>query len=404
MSKKGNVKEKLDRKFDKYITKAPADFGILILTLILIVFGVVMVFSASFYWSMDRFGSTYGYLIKGGVYAFVGIIVMMAVSRIDYKILRKYYVYIYAFSIVLLLLIFTPLGKNTNGATRWLDFGITIMPGEVAKIAMIIFIAGLLSSRKKDMNSAKQSTIPALFFMAIVVVLIMMQPNMSTAVTIAAIVIAMMFVAGINLKHFWPIAALGIATLFVMVFAGDDNYRVARVMSFRHPFEDIAGDGYQVVQSLLALGTGGLCGKGLGDSTQKTLYLPEPQNDFILAIIGEELGFIGVLAMIIVFALLIWRGIKVAINAPDKFGFLLCSGVMMLIGIQLVLNVAIVTSTIPPTGVALPFVSYGGNATILYCAAVGMVLNVSRQINQNKRNEMINKRNEEKVIFNRGAK
>ena len=192
MSKKGNVKEKLDRILGKYITKAPADFGILILTLILIVFGVVMVFSASFYWSMDRFGSTYGYLIKGGAYAFVGIIVMMAVSRVDYKILKKYYWYIYGFSIVLLLLIFTPLGKNTNGATRWLDFGFTIMPGEVAKIAMIIFIAGFLSSRKKDMNSAKQSTIPALFSMAIVVGLIMLQPNMSTAVTIAAIVIAML--------------------------------------------------------------------------------------------------------------------------------------------------------------------------------------------------------------------
>ena len=298
----------------------------------------------------------------------------------------------------------TPLGKETNGATRWIDLGITIMPGEIAKIAAIIFVAGFLSKRNRSMNDLRNTTIPVLLVLVIYAGLIMWQPNMSTAVTVAAIIIAMMFVAGINIRHFIPIGVMGILGLLVMIFAGDASYRVARVTSFLHPFEDASGDGYQVVQSLLALGTGGLTGTGIGKSIQKTLYLPEPQNDFILAIIGEELGFIGILLMVVVFVLLIWRGIKVALNAPDKFGFLLCSGTMMLIGIQLVLNIAIVTSTMPPTGVALPFVSYGGNAIVLFCGAMGIVLNVSRQVKQKQRDEMISKRNNEKVIFNRGVK
>lgn len=400
MSKKNNVKKKPLIN----ITKAPMDFGILILTLILVVFGIVMVFSASFYWSMAKFGSTFGYLFKDLAYASAGIILMLILSKIDYRIFKKFYVHIFVISILLLLALMTPLGKETNGATRWIDLGITIMPGEIAKIAAIIFVAGFLSKRNRSMNDLRNTTIPVLLVLVIYAGLIMWQPNMSTAVTVAAIIIAMMFVAGINIRHFIPIGVMGILGLLVMIFAGDASYRVARVTSFLHPFEDASGDGYQVVQSLLALGTGGLTGTGIGKSIQKTLYLPEPQNDFILAIIGEELGFIGILLMVVVFVLLIWRGIKVALNAPDKFGFLLCSGTMMLIGIQLVLNIAIVTSTMPPTGVALPFVSYGGNAIVLFCGAMGIVLNVSRQVKQKQRDEMISKRNNEKVIFNRGVK
>ncbi len=376
-----------------------ADFGLITLTMILIIFGVIMVFSASYYWSMDQYGKPYSYLIKDAVWALAGICAMFIFSFVDYRKYKKHFKLIFGISILLLLLLFTPLGREVKGATRWIDIGITIMPGELAKIGAIIFTAGMMSREKVNINSMTKSVGPMLIVCAIYGGLIMLQPNMSTAMTIVVIIMSMMFISGVKVPYFVMIGFLVVAAGVTLIFAGG-GYRLARVTSFLHPFDDPLGDGFQVVQSLLALGSGGLFGKGLGDSIQKTLYLPEPQNDFILAIIGEEIGFLGVLLMIVVFTLLIWRGIKVAMKAPDKFGILLGAGIVIMIGIQLIFNIAIVTSSMPPTGVTLPFISYGGNAMLLFCTSMGMLLNISRHVKAKEEREELENREKDRVYFN----
>ena len=403
MNKKKAVRKKKN-KFVKFIKSIPpADFGIIAVTLILIFFGIIMVFSASYYWSMDQSGKPYSFLFKQIVWATMGICLMAGLSIIDYKNFQKYSKPIFWISIVLLLLLFSPLGKETKGATRWLNLGITIMPGEIAKIVAIICTSSFLTRKRRNINDLKTSIMPLLIMCGIYVGLIMAQPNMSTAVTVAAIIISIMFVAGINLKYFTAIGIGGVVGGIALIFVGG-TYRIKRVTSFLNPFEDASGDGYQVCQSLIGMGSGGIFGKGLGNGVEKTLYLPEPQNDFILSVIGEELGMIGVLIVFCLFIILIWRGIKVAINAPDKLGFLLSAGVVMMIGLQLLFNIAVVVSAMPPTGVALPFISYGGNSMLVCCSAIGIVLNVSRQT---KRKELEEKRNmlkEEKIYFNRGVR
>lgn len=378
------------------------DFPLVLLVLALMTFGVIMIFSASYYWSMDQYGKPYSYLIKAIIWAGASAGCMFVFSYIDYNVYKKYYKIIFILSIVLLLLLFTPLGKNTKGAVRWIDLKIiTIMPGELAKLAAIIFTAGFLS-RKKDLNvnSLTDSILPLCAVAAIYAGLIIKQPNMSTAITVVAIIVAMMFVAGVKIRYFMAMIGVGAAGALLYIFKGG-SYQLARVTTFLHPFDDPRGDSFQVVQSLMALGSGKLFGKGLGNSVQKTLYLPEPQNDFILAVIGEELGFLGILVLVAVFALLIWRGLRICLKAPDRFGMLMGSGVIMLIGIQLLFNIAIVTSSMPATGVALPFISYGGNAMLVFGAGMGIVLNISRHVK--KEEEVIAQRldQRERIYFTR---
>ena len=386
---------RLKRQFRHY---PRVDFCLCALTVALIIFGVIMVSSASYYWSMDKLGSTYGYLIKSSIWAIIGGTVMFVLSYVDYHIYRKWYRWIMAISVILLMLIFTPLGHEAGGAVRWLDLKIiTLMPGEIAKLAAIIFTAGLLS--RKSVNNIKETLIPLLVLCGVYGVLIMAQPNMSTATTVVIIICAMMFVAGLKYKYIGILLLGGIACAIPLVTEG---YRLKRITSFLHPFDDPLGASFQVVQSLMALGSGGLFGKGLGDSVQKNLYLPEPMNDFILAIIGEELGFLGILLLIAAFCILIWRGIKVAMNAPDKFGFFMAAGVSMMIGIQFAMNIAIVTSSMPPTGIALPFISYGGNAMMIFCASMGIVLNISRQCKREAKKKNILKAKDERIIVDKG--
>ena len=396
--KKGEFGKELDA-IKRGLKKYPrVDFLLCALTVALIIFGVIAISSASYYWSMDQLGQTYGYLIKSTVWAVGGCIVMFLMSYVDYHVLRKWYRVIMLVSVVLLALIFTPLGHEAGGAVRWLRIGpVTIMPGEIAKLGAIVFTAGILA--RKNVNDIKGAIIPLAVLCGVYGLLIMKQPNMSTAATVIMVIGAMMFVAGLDKKF---IIGLGIAALVVAVPLLTAGYRWKRVTSFLDPFEDPLGDSFQVVQSLMALGSGGLFGKGLGQSVQKNLYLPEPMTDFILAIIGEELGFIGIIVLIAAFSVLIWRGIKVAMNAPDKFGFYLAAGVSMMIGIQFAMNIAIVTSSMPPTGIALPFISYGGNAMMIFCAGMGVVLNISRQGRMQAKREEIQKAAAERRIVDKG--
>lgn len=358
------------------------DFLLLVVTLALVVFGVIMVFSASYYQSMNSInGTPYTYLIKDLFFAVSGFGLMMVAFVMDYHNWKKLTLIIFVITVVLLIFVLIPIPKINvpiNGAYRWIRLGpVSIMPGEIAKFTAILVVAKLLGDAPKKIYSLKYGILPIVGLCILFGGLIMMQPNMSTAATLCMIVGLMMFVAGLKWRWLGVIVGAGLAGGIVLLFQGG-GYRLQRVTSFLHPFEDQLGDGFQVVQSLLALGSGGLFGVGLGKSVQKNLYLPEPQNDFILAIIGEELGFVGIMVLMAVYVLLIWRGVHIALNAPDQYGLMLASGIVIMISLQVVLNIAVVTSSMPPTGVILPFVSYGGNALWIFMVSAGILLNISR--------------------------
>jgi len=376
-AKKPRAKGKTLNKINSNLKSG--DFLLMLFTVILVIFGLIMVFSASYYYSISWTGSAYGYLKRHGIWVILGFIAMIFGASFDYRRYRKIAVPILIISVVLLILIFTPLGQNVNGATRWLKLGpITIMPGELAKLAAIIFIARFLSDKPERIKSITQGILPCVVVAGVLGVLIIKQPNLSTAITVVGIILAMMLVAGMKWRYVIGAGSVGIAGILSIILFMKDSYWYQRLAIVLDPFQDPLGDGYQVVQSLLALGSGGLFGVGLGKSVQKNLYLPEPQNDFILAIIGEELGFIGVLALIVLYCLLLWRGAHIAMNAPDQFGMMLASGIVLMIAIQVILNIAVVTSTMPPTGINLPFISYGGNALLIFMFSAGVLLNISR--------------------------
>lgn len=358
-------------------TKKNGDFWIIILTLGLTIFGVIMVFSSSYYYALSKTGNAYHFLIRDCIYAAAGLIGMLVCSRINYKAYKKIALPLVIISLILLGLVFVPgLGKTVNGATRWIDLKLfTLMPGEIAKPSIILFASAYFAANPKRITK-----IGSLLFIAIITgamaVLIMMQPNMSTAATLVLIVCAIMFVAGLSMRWVVFAGVAGIVGGTAYIFH-EGGYKLKRVMSFLHPFDDPLGDGYQVVQGLFAMGSGGLIGAGLGKGLQKNLYIPEPHTDFILATIGEELGFVGVAILMFAYLLLIWRLIHVCVNAPDRFSMLLGSGITAMLAIQVIFNIAIVTSSMPPTGVALPFISYGGNSLIIFCSCMGIMLNIA---------------------------
>ena len=355
------------------------DFWLMLFTLMLVLFGLIMVFSASYYSSISQDGNPYSYPVRHGAWVVFGLVAMAFGALFDYRKYKKWALPILIVSVILLVLVLTPLGQTTNGATRWIKVGpVTLMPGEIAKIAAIIFVAWFLSEDASRIKSLKRGILPLLGIIAVYGALIVKQPNLSTAITVCGIIIAMMLVAGLKWRYVATAGGIGVVGILSIVIFMKDTYWYNRLTSFTDPFQDALGDGYQAVQSLLALGSGGLFGVGLGKSVQKNLYLPEPQNDFILAIIGEELGYIGVLLLIALYCLFIWRGIHIALNAPDQFGLLLASGIVLMVAIQVILNIAVVTSSMPPTGINLPFISYGGNALLIFMFSAGVLLNISR--------------------------
>lgn len=360
------------------LIKGDVDFTVLFLTTALVIFGVVMVFSASYYSSINVSGSPYSVLRNQLIYAVLGFIIMFITSKMDYHTWRPLTMIIVPATIVLLIALI-PLGTTVNGATRWLRLGpLSIMPGEIAKFAAIVFTASFISARPANIGSFSKCVLPLGVFTLILCAFIMWQPNMSIAITIAVIAFGMMFVAGLPWIYLGGLGIAGGMGIIGLIIADPHGYRFKRVTSFLDPFANAMGDAFQVVQSLLAMGSGGLTGMGLGKSIQKTLYLPEPHNDFILAIIGEELGFIGIFILMVAYMILIWRGIRICLAAADLFGMLLSAGIVIMIGFQVIINVAVVTSSMPPTGITLPFISYGGNALWIFMGSIGILLNVSR--------------------------
>ena len=358
------------------------DFILLSVTIGLAMYGLIMVFSASYYFSISENGTPFYYLIRDGIWVILGLVLMCVGMLIDYRVWNNKVLILgfLGFCFLLLVLVLTPVGSSANDATRWIRLGpITIMPGEIAKMGMIFFIEWFCSENTRKIRSFTRGMLPILVVMGVFAALIIKQPNLSTAITLVGIVLVMMLVAGMKWGYIFFLAGAGVGGIMALIF-GVGGYWQERFMTFTHPFDYEATSGYQIVQGLQALGSGGLFGVGLGKSVTKSLYLPYPHNDFILAIIGEETGFLGVLLLLILYTLFIWRGAVIALKCKDEFGLLLASGTILMVAIQVVLNLLVVTSSMPATGVNLPFVSYGGNALMIFMFLSGVMLNISRHL------------------------
>ncbi len=354
-----------------------SDRLLLTCVLILVLIGILMVFSSSFYYALQRFNDQYYFFRKELQWALVGLVGMVVMSRVKYQRLEPLGIPLILVSLVLLMaVVFTPLGMELNGAKRWIRLGgITLMPGEVAKFAVVLFMASRLAKDKSRLRTGNDLMLYGGVIVS-VFLLIMKQPNLSTALTIFGVGFVQLFVAG--LPWLYVVSGLGAGSLATVILVKTSEYRMERLTTFMDPFKDTSEKGWQVAQSIFALGSGGFFGVGLGESIQNKLYIPEPQNDFIFATIGEEFGYLGSMVVIVLFIILIWRGIKIALNAKDRFGFFLATGIVATIAIQTVINIAVATSSMPVTGVPLPFISFGGNSLSLLMAQVGILLNISR--------------------------
>ena len=353
-------------------------------TIIIIVFaGLIMLLSASAPAANRKFGNSYHFFVRQLIYAVMGFVAMLVISNIDYRKYKKYTGKLMIACVIMLILVFFPgIGVSHNGSRRWINLiFMEFQPSELMKVAIAMFFAAHIESKRYRLTDLYGIGFYG-FWIALVAALLMLETHLSGTIIIVGIAFVVMMVGGLNMKYVGIGAAVVIPAggLYLMT----NKVRMARVMNFRNPFADTQMTGYQVVQGLYAIGSGGLFGLGLGKSVQKYTYLPEPYNDFIFAIICEELGFVGAVLVIALFTFLIFRGIKIAINAPDTFSMLTVVGIMAQIGIQTILNIAVVTSTIPNTGVTLPFFSYGGTALLVLLAEMGIVLNISRYSRSNK--------------------
>ena len=351
---------------------------IILLVIGLAGFGCLMVYSASYYSAQYHYGNQYFFLFKQIMGVVLGIFAMIFFSLVDYHILKKYKNLIIIVAIVLLVLVFVPgLGVESYGAKRWISLlGISIQPSEIAKFALVIFIASYMSDNHDKVKTFK-GLFPVLAVGGIICLLTMLEPSMSVTMCIAFVTLFMLIIGGMSKKHtlMFSIPAGAVVPLLVIL----EPYRLKRFMAFIDPWASPQGEGFQLIQSLYGLGSGGLFGVGLFNSRQKYLFLPFAESDFILSIIGEEIGFFGVCLLMFVFLYLIFNLIKIALNSKDRFGAMLVSGVAFIIGVQTLLNIAVVTGSIPPTGLPLPFISSGGTSVTVFMAGIGICLNVLRQ-------------------------
>lgn len=365
------------KKFSSFLDN-PIDYTLLITILLLLTLGLIMVLSASSPTSLSESGNSYKYFIKQALFAALGLFFMSMISNIDYRFYKKFYKVVYIIAIVLLSLVLI-IGKKINGARRWIYLTETLsfQPSELVKICMIIFYAGILTKDREELKYFIKGWIKHLIWIVPIIALLLFEPHMSSSMVIIGIISVMMILAGCKMwQMVVPGIAIGVPALIALVIF--EPYRLSRVTTFLNPWKDELGEGWQVIQSLYAIGSGGLFGAGLGQSKQKYLYLPEPQNDFIFAVLAEELGFIGCVFVIILFAIFIWRGILIAMKAPDMFGSLVATGITSLVAIQVIINIAVVTSSMPATGMPLPFFSYGGTALFIMLCQMGILLNISR--------------------------
>ena len=376
-TKRVNLKEKNSNN-NSFWLKGKMDITFFALILILLTTGLLMLFSSSYAFALVEEGDSYHYIKRQSVFAAFGLFLMLVISKINYKFYRKFVWLIYGVSVVLLaaLLVLPPL---VPGATqkRWIPLGpITFQPSEIGKFALVLVLAHLISKNYRRMGEFKFGTVYMGLITASIGVFVMLETHLSAAIIIFGIGLIMMIVGGTNLKYIAIIGAVIVSLGAIVVVAS--GYGLDRFTYWLDPESDATGKGYQTLQSLMAIGSGGLFGRGFGQSRQKYLWVPEPHNDFIFSIVCEELGLVGAMVIIFLFCALVWRGFSIAMKAPDRFSSLMCVGLVFQVGFQAVLNILVVTNTVPNTGISLPFFSYGGTALVVLLCEMGVVLSISR--------------------------
>ncbi|MBN1652422.1 MAG: putative lipid II flippase FtsW [Deltaproteobacteria bacterium] len=356
----------------------PADALIMGTVVALIAFGVVMVYSSSAVYAYQKFKDGQHFLIRQAIFAAIALPLIILFARLDYHRLRPFTRWFLIGSLALVFLTVTPLGRTFGGAARWLDLGIvSVQPSEIAKLALICWLAFSLSKKAERIKSFSIGFLPHILVTALMMALYLWQPDFGSAVIVGMLTFILLFTAGAKLRYILGSLALVSPIAYWLITASE--YRKLRILAFLFPFKYRYGAGYQISESLMGYGSGGLTGVGIGDSRQKLFFLPEAHTDFIGSIIGEELGFIGLALLILAFVMLIYRGIRAAVRAPDDYGTYLAVGITLLIGMQALTNLAVSVGLLPTKGLVLPFISYGGSALLMDSVAVGILLNVSRE-------------------------
>ncbi len=363
------------------LKKRPPDFVLFLTVLMLLCVGLVMVFSASQYVTMVRYGDSFYFFKRQLLWALLGLGAMVFMMNFNYNNLKRWIGPIVVTGFVLLTVVLIPgVGTETNGSQRWIDLGfMSFSPAEMVKLCLIMFVAFGLAKKGERIRDFKEGLLPYLVVMAIAAGLILKQPDLGTAMVLCGTIFIMLFAAGARLFHLGALGGAGVVMIGLAIAL--EPYRLSRFLAFLHPEADPQGTGYHIIQSLYALGSGGLFGMGLGQSKQKFLYLPENHTDFIFAITGEELGFIGASLIVLLFIMFVWRGLKIAVTSPDPFASLLAAGITSGISLQALMNMSVVTGSMPVTGVPLPFISYGGTSLLFTLIGIGIVLNISRFTN-----------------------
>lgn len=366
------------RKKSEYVS-GKLDITFLSFVLILFTIGLVMLFSASYAYSYEYYGNSYKFITRQALFGAVGIVIMLGVSKIDYHFWRRFAWIAYAVTIIMLgvLLVLPPMVDGMD-VKRWIVIGpVNFQPSEVAKFAVILLFSSLIAANQKQMKSFR-FIVFLVFLLGLTCGLVVLEPHLSATVLIFAIGVALLVVGGIPKRYIFAGAGAAAGLGVLAVATGFIGYGSDRIKYWLDPWADPTGLGFQTIQSLLAIGSGGILGRGIGQSRQKYLWVPEPHNDFIFSIVCEELGLIGAMVIIILFCLLVWRGFTIAMRSQDKFGSLLAIGLTFQVGLQAMLNIWVVTNTIPNTGISLPFFSYGGTSLVILLAEMGIVLSVSR--------------------------
>jgi cell division protein FtsW len=358
--------------------KVSPDYFLFLVVVGLLGGGVVMVYSASAILATDRFHDPYFFLKKQCFWAVLGLGVLWSVMSVDYRRWRRVVLPLLALAFVLLVLVLIPpFGQEINGTRRWLRWGmVSFQPTELAKLALVLYLADFLAHRPNHLASFWRGFVPPLVVTSAMAALVLRQPDLGSSVALVAVVLCMLFVAGARLSHMGLVGALAVPVIVLAVTGA--SYRLRRVFAFVDPWADPRGAGFQIIQSYLALGSGGLTGRGLGESKQKLFYLPEPHTDFIFAIVGEELGFVGAVVTVSLFGLLLWRGMRIGLRVGEPFGSLAALGITGMLTTQALVNLGVVVGLLPTKGLPLPFVSFGGSSLLVAMAGIGLLLNISQ--------------------------
>lgn len=360
------------KKYDKILLTA---------AIIISLFGALMIYSSSYVWAEYKFNDPYKYLKSQCIFLVIGYIAMFIISNFNYHKYKKYANIILGICLLMLILVLIPgIGTVRNGSRSWFGIGgFGIQPSEFTKLGLIIFTSKYLSNNSRELKDIKRGVFPILAVLILVFGLIMLEPDFGTGVVIVMTIIVLLFVSGVKMNFFIKIGILGIIGVVILILIAP--YRMERIVSFLNPWSDPLGSGFQIIQSLYAIGPGGLLGLGFGNSIQKHFYLPEPQTDFIFSIISEEFGFMGVLIVSSLFITIIYRGFKIAMNCEDTFGKYLAFGITFGLAFQTILNLMVVVGLIPVTGVTLPFLSYGGSSLLISLISMGILLNIGKNKN-----------------------